>query len=222
MRRLLVPLAALLLVIVALPRAVVAQDATPAAESATSVTTPARTDARIFLPFTADGLNSALTVASQETGVCAAGSLATASRDDAWECTSTADRIYDPCFENPFATDAQQAQLACIASPFDGEVVLLTLDEPLQRQKASPVLAPGEANLGAWELPWALELANGEQCLVLPDVELVLAGESVYYDCAGGGSILGDLNRGRPLWTVSYWANGAVGTTLTDVAVAWN
>ena len=37
-----------------------------------------------------------------------------------------------------------------------------------------------------------------------------------------GGSILGDLNRGQPLWTVSYLADGDIGTTLTDVAVAWN
>jgi hypothetical protein len=64
-------------------------------------------------------------------------------------------------------------------------------------------------------------LANGDQCLLLSDVDVVMAGESVYYAC-GGGSILGDLNRGQPLWTVSYLADGDVGTTLTDVAVAWN
>jgi len=41
-------------------------------------------------------------------------------------------------------------------------------------------------------------------------------------DVAQQVETIGDLNRGRPLWTVSYLADGAVGTTLTSVTVAWN
>jgi hypothetical protein len=221
MRRLLVPVFVLLAFVLVVPLAVIAQDSTPQAQTAAPAAPPARTNARIFLPFTADGLNATLTVAGNEKGVCGFGSIATASRDDAWECTSTSNRIYDPCFENPFTAADQPGELACFASPFDKNVVMLALDEPLSRQKASPVVAPGEANFGAWELPWALELANGDRCLLLSDVDVVMAGESVYYEC-GDGSILGDLNRGQPQWTVSYLADGDVGTTLTDVAVAWN
>jgi hypothetical protein len=223
MPRLLVPLmSALITLLVVAPLAVRAQDSTPTATEATvMVSESARTDARIFVPFTSDGLNSAFT-SSEETGDCAQGSLLTSNRDDAWECTSSSNRIYDPCFENPWAPEDQPGALACITSPFDTEVVLVTPDGPLTRQKASPQLAPGEANLGAWELPWALELANGEHCVLQSEVGGVIAGESVYYSCANGGSILGDLNRRQPLWTVSYLANGAVGTTLTSVAVAWN
>ena len=223
MPRLLVPLiSALVMLAVVVPLAVRAQDSTPAATETTTMTAPERTDARIFVPFTSDGLNSTLTASANETGDCALGSLLTSNRDDAWECASSEDRIYDPCFENPFAPMDQPGALACVTSPFDTEVVLLTPDAPLQRAKESPVLAPGESNLGAWDLPWALELANGEQCLLLSEVAGVIAGESVYYSCANGGAILGDLNRGRPLWTVSYLADGAVGTTLTSVTVAWN
>jgi hypothetical protein len=220
MRRLLVPVLALLAIVLVVPLAVIAQDSTPQAQTAAPAA-PARTNARIFLPYTANGLNDTLTVAGNETGVCGFSSIATASRDDAWECTTTSNRIYDPCFENPFAPADQPGELACITSPFDKNVVVLALDEPLARQKDAPAVAPGEVNFGAWELPWALELANGDQCLLLSDVDVVMAGESVYYEC-GGGSILGDLNRGQPLWTVSYLADGDVGTTLTDVAVAWN
>jgi len=223
MPRLLVPLVtALVTLMVVLPLTVRAQDATPTATEVTmTVSESARTDARIFVPFTSDGLNSAFT-ATNETGDCAVGSLLSSNRDDAWECTSSENRIYDPCFENPWAPEDQPGALACITSPFDTEVVLLTPDGPLTRQKASPGLAPGEANLGAWDLPWALELDNGEQCVLQSEVGGVIAGESVYYSCANGGSILGDLNRRQPLWTVSYLADGAVGTTLTSVAVAWN
>jgi hypothetical protein len=221
MPRLLVPfMSALIALLMVVPLAARAQDATPAATEATMVE-PARTDARIFVPFTKDGLNSAFT-ATNETGDCSAGSLLTSNRDDAWECTSATNRIYDPCFENPWAPEDQPGALACIASPFDTEVVLLTPGGPLERTKESPNLAPGEVNFGAWELPWALELANGEQCVLQSEVGGVIAGESVYYACQNGGSILGDLNRDRPVWTVSYLADGAVGTTLTSVAVAWN
>jgi len=214
-------MSALIALLVAMPLAVRAQDSTPAATEATTAE-PMRTDARIFVPFTSEGLNSAFTATANETGDCTAGSLLTSNRDDAWECTSAENRIYDPCFENPWAPEDDPGALACITSPFDTEVVLVTPDAPLTRQKASPDLAPGEANLGAWELPWALELANGEQCVLQSEVAGVIAGESVYYSCQNGGSILGDLNRLRPLWTVSYLADGAVGTTLTSVAVAWN
>jgi hypothetical protein len=207
---------------VVVPLAVRAQDSTPAATEATTIAAPARTDARIFVPFTKDGLNSALKSSANETGDCSFGSLLSSNRDDAWECTSSQNQIYDPCFENPFAPTDQPGALACVTSPFDQDVVLVTPDGPLNREKASPALAPGEANLGAWELPWALELANGEQCVLQSEVAGVIAGESVYYSCANGGSILGDLNRGQPLWTVSYLADGDVGTTLTSVAVAWN
>jgi hypothetical protein len=221
MPRLLVPLVTgLVTLMVVLPLAARAQDSTPTATEATRVE-PARTDARIFVPFTSDGLNPAFT-GTDATGDCAAGSLLSSGRNDAWECTSSDNRILDPCFENPWAPEDQPGALACIASPFDTDVVLLTPDGPLERAKASPQLAPGEANLGPWDLPWALELANGEQCVLLSEVAGVVAGESVYYGCQNGGSILGDLNRSRPVWTVSYLADGAVGSTLTSVAVAWN
>jgi hypothetical protein len=223
MPRLFGPLMSVLLtLVVVVPLAVRAQDSTPAPDGASTTAAPDRTDARIFVPFSSDGLNSTLSVAGNVTGTCALGSLLSSNRDDAWECTGTDDRIYDPCFENSFASADQPGELACVTSPFAQEVVLLTPDGPLNRQKESPVLAPGEAHLGAWELPWAVELANGEQCLLLSDVAAVIASESVYYDCAGGGAILGDLNREHPLWTVSYLADGAVGTELTSVAVAWN
>jgi hypothetical protein len=104
-----------------------------------------------------------------------------------------------------------------MTSPFADEVVLLTLDVPLERDKE---IAP-DAGEEAWNLPWGLELAGGERCLLLPTIEVVLAGEAVHYDCADGGTIVGVVDRRQPLWTVIYLADGETVTTLGDVAIAW-
>ena len=78
------------------------------------------------------------------------------------------------------------------------------------------------ADADSWDLPWGLELAGGERCLLLADIEVVLAGEAVHYDCADGGTILGGVDRSQPLWTVIYLADGETVTTLADVAIAWS
>jgi hypothetical protein len=104
-----------------------------------------------------------------------------------------------------------------MTSPVGTDVVLLTLTEPLEGDKEA---APG-ADAESWNLPWGLELAGGERCLLLSNIEVVLAGEAVHYDCADGGTNLGVVDRGQPLWTVIYLADGDTATTLADVAIAW-
>jgi hypothetical protein len=105
-----------------------------------------------------------------------------------------------------------------MTSPFANEVVLLTLTTPLDRGKEVPTGAEAES----WNLPWGLELAGGERCLLLDNIEVVLAGEAVHYDCADGGTILGIVDRSQPLWTVVYLPDGETVTTLADVAIAWS
>jgi hypothetical protein len=219
MRRLLVLLGIVALVVL-VPMAVIAQDSTPEAQPAAAADLTRTIPAYVF-PYYSDGLNPELTVTENVSGVCGFESLATPGRPDAWDCLGDDNQVYDPCFENPFAEDASAAapgELACMTSPFSNEVVLLTLDAPLDRDKeVSP-----DAEDESWSLPWGLELAGGEQCLLLDDIDVVLAGEAVHYDCADGGTILGDVDRRQPVWTVIYLADGAMETTLADVAVAWS
>ncbi|MGH2615220.1 MAG: hypothetical protein ACRDJC_08275 [Thermomicrobiales bacterium] len=214
MRRLFVLLSALLALTVIVPSAAFAQDATPEPETAS-----ARTDVRYLLPFGPDGLNPALTVTVEEGGSCTPDSIATPDRPDAWDCIGESNQIYDPCFENPFVPFDEPGEVACIDTPFSDEVVLLTLNEPLAREKEAPA---GPVDFDPWDFPWALELANGDRCTLLHGTEIVLAGEAVHYGCEDGGSILGDVERGQPVWTVSYLADGAVSSGLVDVAVAWS
>jgi hypothetical protein len=166
-------------------------------------------------------LNTGLTVTANVSGVCGSESLASPGRPDAWDCLGEDTQVYDPCFENPFApasSDDAPGEVACMTSPFIDEVVLLALDAPLDRDKE---IAPGpEAE--SWNLPWGLELAGGERCVLRSNIDVVLAGEAVHYDCANGGVILGDVDREQPVWTVMYLADGAMESTLADVAVAWS
>ena len=219
MRRLLV-LAGMVSLFVLVPMASIAQDSTPEAQPEATAGDVTRTIPAYVFPYDSDGLNAGLTVTADVSGVCGSESLMTPGRPDAWDCLGEDNQVYDPCFENPFAPqeDADApGEVACMASPFGTEVVRLTLNAPLDRDKE---VGPG-ADAEAWNLPWGLELSGGERCLLLADIEVVLAGEAVHYDCADGGTILGVVDRRQPLWTVIYLADGETVTTLADVAIAW-
>jgi hypothetical protein len=218
MRRLLL-LVGIVSLLVLVPMAGVAQDSTPEAEPAATVGDGTRTIPAFLFPYDSDGLNAGMTVTANVSGVCGSESLMSPGRPDAWDCLGEDNQVYDPCFENPFApTSSAEApgEVACMTSPFVDEVVLLTLNAPLDRDKEAPA-----ADAVSWSLPWALELTGGERCLLLANIELVLAGEAVHYDCADGGTILGVVDRSQPLWTVIYLADGETVTTLADVAIAW-
>jgi len=201
--------------------AVAAQDATPAAGSLS------RTDVRYLLPFTPDGLNPGLTATETAEGVCGFASSAALDRPDAWDCIGAEDQIYDPCFENPFLLPDEPAQVACLESPFSTDVVILTLTDPLVREKEAPDTGQSMAeaagvSIDPWDLPWAVELANGDQCTLLGGTLTVQAGQTVHYGCTNGGTILGEVQHQAALWSVNYLAEGEVASTLVAVDTAWS
>lgn len=140
MRRLLVLVLVTMLVVVVTcaPMVAIAQEATPDFGAVALD----RTDTRYFLPFGGQGLNAGLTVKEDTSGACTAESLALPHRPDAWDCIDDGDQIYDPCFENPFAGDDAPVELVCGAAPYENEVILLTVDEPLRRDKEGPPTEP--------------------------------------------------------------------------------
>jgi hypothetical protein len=198
-----------------------AQDATPAAGAT------ARTDVRYVVPFGPDGLNSGLTATTEEEGVCGFPSAAALDRPDAWDCAGAEGQIYDPCFENPFILPDDPGQVACLASPLSTDVVVLSLTAPLVRQKDVPDAGMGLAQaagvaLEPWDLPWALELATGDQCTLLGGTLTVMAGETAHYGCTDGGVVFGEVNHRQPVWTVNYLAPGEVASRLVEVVAAWS
>jgi hypothetical protein len=205
---------------------VAAQEATPAAS--TEAGAGDRTDLRYVLPFTPDGLNPALTATTtEEAGVCGFASSVALDRPDAWDCQGAEGQLYDPCFENPFLAPDQPALVACFDSPFTTEVVVLRVTEPLVREKEAPDAGMGLAQaagvaIDPWDLPWALELANGDQCTLLHGTLSVQAGQTVHYGCADGGMILGEVQHQEARWSVNYLAEGEVASSLVDVVTAWS
>jgi hypothetical protein len=228
MHRLLAFIVALLVAIGGVPSAASGQEATPAAETLTIARD--RTDLRYFLPFTDEGLNPGLTVTGEERGTCDHESITSPGRPDAWNCIGEeSNEIFDPCFESPFSTPDEPGALACVASPFATDVVLLTPTAPLPREKDVkadlPPMSGGNApDAGEDEsepLPWALELEEGVQCTLATGATAVFAGMRINYFCSDGGMLLGEPDRSFPVWTVSHVARGAFASNLVDVTVAW-
>jgi hypothetical protein len=215
MPRLLILVSALVAVVIIGPMGTLGQEATPEAGG----TALARTDTRYVIPFGPDGLNPALSVTANERGSCLNDSLAALDRPDAFDCTGEYGQIYDPCFENPFAPPDEPGEVACIADPFSPEVVLLAVDQPLPREKEAP---SGQDLFVPWDLPWGLELANGDRCSLLHGTLYQLAGQTVYYSCEQNGAVLGVVEHGQPVWTVNYVADGDVASNVVNVTVAWS
>ena len=223
MRRLLILIAAF---IAFGPLAAAAQEATPQPADMTAAATVTRTDTRYVVPFTPDGLNPSLTVTSTTEGACTFGSSIANGRPDAWGCT-TEGGVVDPCFENPFLAPDEAGEVACFDTPWSTDVVMLTLTAPLSREKEGPAgAASGAADtadevIQPWDLPWALELENGDRCSLMHGTLVFMAGQVVHYGCENGGMILGETDRSQPVWTVTYLAEGEVASNLVDVVIAW-
>ena len=218
---------ALLALVISVPGLATAQEATP--EAQTTPTGITSTEVRYVVPFSPDGLNPNLSVRTTETGVCSDPSAIALDRPDAWDCMAGSGQFYDPCFENPFVGLDEPGDLACFVDPFTTEVVLLTLTTPLDRQKeARSPSDPGLAGAGdpastidQWDLPWALELANGEQCTLFHGTLTVIAGQVAHYSCDGGGVAFGEVNHSRPVWTVSYLSQGEWVSTQVEIRTVW-
>jgi hypothetical protein len=217
MRRLLVLVSALVALVTIGPMAALGQEATPEPGGAALT----RTDTRYVIPYGPDGLNAGLTVRETLTGSCIGESIVVSDRADAFECLGDGSQVYDPCFENPFAPIDEPGEVACVLDPFGTEVVLLTIEDPLPREKEDPA-GPGQDPFAPWDLPWALELANGDQCTLQHGTLYQLAGQVVYYGCEQNGAVLGVVDHDQPVWTVNYLADGEVVSSLVEVTAAWS
>jgi hypothetical protein len=232
MHRLLIGLILLILMMPALaaPDLVSAQDAatpTPAPTPEAGATVIRIVQPFIHLMNPGAVLNPALTETAADEAVCSVSSVVAPDRPDAWTCFGATNQIYDPCFENPFLPPDQQTELACFETPFTSDVVLVTLTEPLVREKEAPdpVMAEPTSEAGViepWELPWALELANGDRCSLLRGTLMAMAGQVVHYGCVDQGMVLGEVNTDRQVWTVNYLAAGDFASEVVAVVVAWS
>jgi hypothetical protein len=138
------------------------------------------------------------------TGSCWERSLSDPWRDDTWRCIS--DRfIYDPCF------NYSSAYVLCAADPWATQVTRMDLTSPLnyrlnELRKSGPPF-------------WAMTLATGVECVLLPGANGVVAGQRVNYSCQDGYTVTSvDASSGTA--QVQSPDTSTFGTV--GILVAWN
>jgi hypothetical protein len=190
------------------PGATTTTSSTPAGHNSPTPSVQAATQVKLFAPIGPQGLNAGLTASQTLTGTCFGGSAKDPGRSDAWRCSPDS-TIYDPCFTDP----SNPGSLACAINPWSASVVMLQLSRPLPTQFQNSD-ATGTA------LPWALELTNGQHCLILGGATVTIAGMRLNYGCPAG-SVAGDPDRTASFWKVFYQAGSASQLSQVNVAVAW-
>lgn len=144
--------------------------------------------------------------------VRAAGCTYASSHDignrDAWRCFEASGAFLDPCFAVPNGTHV--TQVACLANPWTGQAIILTLARPLAHSSW------GTPRASTAKYPWAMVLSNGQRCGVIGGTSEVVDGVGLYYGCPHG--FASDPSTGSRSWTVRYQATGS--RKLTTVAVA--
>jgi hypothetical protein len=171
-----------------------------------TTTTAARpTSTVIFNPVNSSG-QLAVAVQHRPSGACFTGSE-NAQRSDAWRCTVD-NVILDPCF----ATD--QSHVLCPTDgPWGNKADLVSLPGGLPAGLA-------DKDTGTSGQPWALQLADGSQCLLLGGATTVVAGQRLNYDCANGLALYGNVQRGR-VWMIYTGTQHSAQLNLRPVASAW-
>jgi hypothetical protein len=144
------------------------------------------------------------------------------------------------CAESPFSTDLVRFSLT---EPLQRQKDVQTPDlapqaaaapdqAPARKGKkgrqdmvsVEPAPAPSdvaETAIDPLDIPWAVELANGERCALLTGATAAFAGQRLNYGCESGGYIIGELQRDGLVWMASFLAKDAYASDLVPVTVVW-
>jgi hypothetical protein len=181
---------------------------------------PTATSGHVFAAFDHHGhVARALTVLARTKGTCRKGSLAD-SRVDAWRCHSTnvvvvggkkLSNLFDPCFAVP-----SNPNVVCARAPWSNRVVLLRLTKPLPRRlgKRGEALPAGA--------PWGIVTTTGRRCTLITGATTAISGLRINYACSGGAALAGDVDRGKPTWTIFFErTRHSTQFTLVSIRSAW-
>jgi DNA-binding CsgD family transcriptional regulator len=116
-------------------------------------------------------------------GSCFVQSLAAPWRTDAWRCSTSDARVYDPCFW------LNGASVLCGTNPVKGEAGLV-----LRLQQSSVPLGDVVRDPGG--NGWLLRLAGGTMCIPATGASGSIEGKRANYLCSDGRWLLGDLEPG--------------------------
>lgn len=169
-----------------------------------------RTTVTVYRGFAANG--KSLISGPTVSGTCLSSSLVTPRRD-AWHCMAGS-QLYDPCFSSSGASGV----VLCVTAPWSKTGVKVRLSRPLPNASAKSG-APSSGNQ-----PWALQLYNGQTCVLTSGAALVVSGQSLDYTCTGvtSGGLWGFPSRHSQPWTIfSAPATAKQLTTRVKIKLAW-
>ncbi|KTD57214.1 hypothetical protein [Legionella shakespearei] len=112
------------------------------------------------------------------------------TREDAWRCQAEG-RFYDPCFVK---TGGKRMEALCPQSPWVGDSVQINVSAPLNNEQHATLDM-------SRTFPWAVELANGEQCQAVQTNEVYDA-MPVRYRCSNNNLLIGYLQRCKTVWSM--------------------
>jgi serine/threonine protein kinase len=180
---------------------------TATSTTSTSAFTPALkpTSAQIFSAVNPDG-GLAVSVNGHKSGSCLGSSIAI-QRTDAFRCAVGND-IEDPCFM------VNQTQVLCPdGGPWTNQGILVNVPS-----LPSPA---GVKDQGTSGQPWAIQLADGSQCLAITGASNVIANQRLNFQCTGGVGLYGNVQRSAATWMIYVSPPHSGQIALRPVATAW-
>lgn len=176
--------------------------ATVSAATSTPTATASLPATRVetFDPWTAAGtLPSGVKVLGRHSGGrCTMRSSFDAGNRYAWRCFLASGGFYDPCFAP--AARSGVTQVACSDSPWSGATII-NLAKPLARSSWG---TPGPS---AVKYPWAMVLANGQECGLIEGTAPLTDGVALNLGCTDGYASF--PRTGTRPWTAGYAASSS-------------
>lgn len=162
-------------------------------------------------PWDGDVLSPRLHVAGTYPGDCQPTIIS--SDPEAIRCFPSNHIILDPCWLAESGDPDREGYLAaCPDSPWGDSVTLVrTSVRPVQSSKETTPIGT---------IPWALELENGQRCLLIGGASVTVAGMLLNYQCENGYAA-GDPNRTEKVWTALYTKEGDDQVTRQAIREAW-
>lgn len=160
------------------------------ASAGTSLAARQVTTATIYHVYRANGISTIHT--HPRRGYCFSGS-STAARGDAWRCI-TGNELDDPCF----STSIGAPSVICPAAPWQNTGVEIRLTKPLPSRYANHEVPSLHSQ------PWALELYDGQRCLLASGASTTVEGRRLNYFCPINShlGLWGFPSRSTEPWTI--------------------
>ena len=164
------------------------------------------TELLLYRPMTETTNHASVDINTKTTGECL-GQSHRIKREDAWRCVAHGEE-YDPCFVERFGS---HLKALCIQSPWSKHAVELTVASPLDNQLHETLDM-------SKTLPWAIELANGEQCEAIASSE-VYDGLPVHYRCGQNAKLIGHVQHCSSQWKMLR--HDISGIETVEIVKAW-